>query len=158
VVAEDAFELRGERRQCCPRALVRRLGLELDPCESEPLEAVLEHQQLGLDVDAAAPELGDDPRPADLSAAVLCAKGCEAAAADDTAARALDRRERNRSARLLGCPRLAPPRVEVRAEVGVAELPDARVTGRLAQRLLVFVGERLEPDEPSLELHRSSSR
>jgi len=158
VVAEDAFEVRGERRQCGPRALVRRLRLELDPCEAEPLEAVLEHQQLRLDVDAAAPELGDDPRPADLSAAVLCAKGCEAAAADDTAGRALDRREWNRHARLLGCPRLAPPGVEVRAEVGVAELPDALVSGRLAQRALVFRCERLQDDQPALELHRSSSR
>jgi len=43
VVAEDALELRGQGRQRCPRAFVRRFGLELDPGEAEPLETMLEH-------------------------------------------------------------------------------------------------------------------
>jgi len=158
MVAEDALELRGEGGERRARAFVRRFGLELDPREAEPLEAVLEHEQLRLGVDAAAPELGDDPGPADLGPAVLGAEGREAAAAHDTAARPLDGGERNRGPRRLRGPRLLPPRVEVAAEVGVAELPDPRIRGRLAQGLLMLGRERLQHDEPALELHLSSRR
>jgi hypothetical protein len=158
VVAEDALELRGEGGERRPRALVRRLGLELDPREPEPLEAVLEHEQLRLDVDAAAPQRGDDPGPADLGAAMLGAEGREATASDDAAARPLDRGERNRGSLRLGGTRLLPPGVEVGAEVRVAELPDPRVGGGLAQGLLMLGRERLQHDQPALQLHRSSSR
>ena len=55
VLAEDAFELRGQRGQRAAGALVLRIGLELDAHAAEPLERVLEQQELRLDVRARRP-------------------------------------------------------------------------------------------------------
>jgi hypothetical protein len=66
VLAQDALELGRQRRHRRPRALVASVGLELDPDALEPLESVLHQQQFGLDVDAAAPDRGIEPGPADL--------------------------------------------------------------------------------------------
>ena len=55
VLAVDALELRRQRRHRAARALVARVGLQLDAEAAESLEGVLEHQQLRLDVRAGAP-------------------------------------------------------------------------------------------------------
>ncbi len=52
VLAERAFVRGAERDQRAPRALVARVGLELDAAQAHRLERVTEQQQLALDVDA----------------------------------------------------------------------------------------------------------
>ena len=92
-LAVDALELRRQRGQRRPGALVARVGLQLDAQAAEPLERVLEHQQLRLDVDAGAPRVGREPRPADLDAPVLRPESQEAGAAHHTIVLAPHRHE-----------------------------------------------------------------
>src|SRR3990170_6789318 len=71
VLAMDALELRRQRRHRAAGALIAGVRLQLDPEAAEPLEGVLEHQQLRLDVHTRPPGGWVEPRPADLEAPVL---------------------------------------------------------------------------------------
>ena len=57
-------------RARCARALVARVGLELDPHAAELVEREPEHQQLRLDVRSRPPGARMQPRPADLEPVV----------------------------------------------------------------------------------------
>src|SRR5215211_8424496 len=161
VLAEDAFEPRGERRKCRAGALVARVGLELDPHAMEPLEGVLQHEQLGLDVRARPPARRSEPGPADLQAAVRGPQREIAGAADGLAALGVQGRERGLVSRLR-CRQgaLHPPaktlagfgrvvRSTTRIEWYVP--PDPRVLRGLEEALLMTRFQRLQDDQRASE-------
>ena len=82
VAPEDALERRADAGQRVARALVARVGLELDPVGAERLERVGQLEQLRLAVRAGPLERAADPGPADLEALVLRHDRHEPAAAD----------------------------------------------------------------------------
>src|SRR5690349_5091012 len=75
VLAEDALKARADSRERGPRALVARVGLELDADAAELVEGKAEHEQLRLVVRSRAPVLRAQPRVADLESIVLRAHG-----------------------------------------------------------------------------------
>ena len=114
---------------------------------------MLEHQQLRLDVRAAGPGGAFEPCVADLYAAVLRPQGQEAGAAEDAAARAVERCERDLRAGLGVAQGVPEPPVEACAGAGVDlhPAPDDRVGRRGAHGGLVLHADRLEHDQPALE-------
>ena len=150
----DALELRRQGRHRPARALVARVRLQLDAEAAERLEGVLEHEQLRLDVDAGRPDLGGEPRPADLEAAVLGAECEVAGAADDTVVLAAQGDERHlRSVRLAreGGVEIGAHLVARLRLLDAEPLPGARVARRRPETVLVLGRERLEPHQLALE-------
>src|SRR5439155_23430009 len=96
VAAQDSLERAADPQHRVPRALVARVGLELDAPAAPDLEGMAQHQELGLGVDVTALERAPDPRPADLDPPVRVIDGSEAGRARDLAAGDVDRRERKR--------------------------------------------------------------
>ena len=145
------------------RALVAGVGLELDPDAAERLEGVRQHQQLRLDVDAAAPGRRVEPGPADLDDAVEGAHIEEASAADDRAACAWSGWRRPPRCRCgVAASEASNQRVEVLAAAAYVRqpAPDLRRLGRLPEILRVRLFERLEDHQLALEpdgqvLHRA---
>jgi hypothetical protein len=88
VLAHYALELRRQCFQSAPRARIVGIGLELDAAETE-FEGTFQHQQLGLDIDAAAPLAAREPG-ADLDPTVFGVERVEARAADCAAVEAAD--------------------------------------------------------------------
>jgi hypothetical protein len=144
VVAQDALEAGRERGQGGARALVTGVGLELDPDAIERLEGVSHHQQLRLDVGAAAPGAQVQPGPADLDHPVGGADVEEAAAADHLAAAGVTGRERSLTPGLGGLEGELEPAVEALAFVQVRQpSPDLRRLRRLPEFLAVLGAQRL---------------
>src|SRR5262249_49352310 len=85
VLAEDALELRRERRERRPRPLIRGIRLELDPEVALVLEGAPHQEVLRLLVRAGPPRLRSEPRVADLHDAVVGAVVEEARVADELA-------------------------------------------------------------------------
>src|SRR5213078_4729767 len=103
--------------------------LELDAAAAAPLESLLEHEQLRLDVRARAPRGRREPRPADLDAPVLGALAQEARAADRNAGLPQDGRERL----VVGRERLVDPRLQLLRGSRLEDrepAPDGGVAGR----------------------------
>ena len=155
VLAVDALERRAHRLHRAARALVARVGLELDTAASPGLEGVAEHQELRLDVDARAPGGRVEPRPADLDRRVLRPQREEPRRADDPLG--ADRHERD-----LGPGRGRPegvldPGVELGSGRRLRDReppPGSRVARRLPEPVGVAPPQRLEPDETALERRR----
>jgi hypothetical protein len=124
------------------RALVAGVGLELDANGAEALEGMLEQQQLRLDVDAGAPDLAREPRPADLEPPML-GHDREVASRADREAVAQDGEDG--VVLLREC--VGEPVVEPRREPA----PDRRVRSRRPQPLDMLRAKRLQRDEPALE-------
>src|SRR5262249_55471352 len=136
VLAEDALELRRERGQRSPRALVPRIRLELDPHTAEALEGMLQHEQLRLDVGAGAPGGAREPGPANLETGVLAAEGEVAATADRAAALVVNRGEGDLQGGASAVERVLEP--------GVEDLGAARCVV-LHQAPVAFDRSRVEP-------------
>ena len=144
---------RAERFERAARALVQRVGLELDATASPRLERVAHLEQLRLDVRARAPGRRVEPRPADLDRAVLGAQREEPRRADDLLVDGLSRAGSR-------CPAAAAASAcsMQRAPLGARlRLNDVEPAPGLVDRamrargLLVFRRERLEPHDPTLE-------
>src|SRR5918999_2744112 len=154
VLAMDALEAGRERLQRPAGALVQGVRLELDPPRAEPLERVLQQQQLRLDVRARVPRLTTQPRPADLEPPVLRSEREVARAAERLAVPRAQHRERHVEARGGSLQRVVEPGPEGRGLERRRDrhpAPDLRVGGRGEEPRLVLRRERLQHDEPALE-------
>jgi hypothetical protein len=85
VLAEDALEDRRQRGERGTRAVVARVGLELDAPVALVLERVPHQQQLRADVRARPPRRRHEPRVADLHRPVVRAVVQEARVPDELA-------------------------------------------------------------------------
>ena len=156
VVAEDSLEGRADPEQRGARLLVERIGLELDPVRAEPLEAMLELEELGLAVRSGALGGGRDPRPADLEPTVLRHDAQEARAADRAARGALHGRERDLDPCIGVGERGLQPCLEASSidRPGECPLPQARVERDLGQPVQVVAAQRLEAHDATFEHDR----
>src|SRR5215218_400312 len=153
VLSEDALEPRRECGERGARPLVAGVRLELDTHAAQPLERVLEEEQLRFGVDAGPPDSARVPGPADLESAVLRPERQVAARSDGLAGRPEEDREGHLTSFFRGRERLLEPRGERGGLVPVDAhpAPDLRIGGGAREIVAVLGAERLQHDEPALE-------
>jgi hypothetical protein len=147
VLAEDPLELRGERLEGAPGALVVRMRLELDALEAE-FEGAFELEELGFDVGARPPGRPCEPRSADLEAQVLGADVVRLRAAHDASVREEGRERGNRLSLGRLVKELEPAAEGLSGRAGVDRHPGpVAQLRRLPQTFLVLRAEPLEVDD-----------
>src|SRR5215218_437559 len=167
VLAMDALEPRWQRFHRRPRALVAGVGLQLDPHAAQVFEGEGQHQQLRLDVGAAAPGRGGEPGVADLHAVVDRPRRQVGGAAERLAVGA-EGGEAEFLTHLAGEQAAVEPLVEAVLGLGdaaVDPLPDLRLDRDRAQRLAMALDQRLQAHLAALQAavrrrpdHAASSR
>src|SRR2546421_11500828 len=152
VLAQDSLERGAQRLQSPSRALVTRVGLELDPSTANPLKRVCQQKQLGLDVGAGSPNAASEPGPPDLDAKMLEPDLQEARRPDRGTGLRREDREWDLMTLVGSLNRaLQPPAHDLTRAMEIDRHPAEQIpVGRgLDQPLLVVGRERFEYDQPS---------